>query len=255
MTSLVTYALLVSADLATVQQFSRALRELSISPVICQEATGSIRLVKERKFDAVFIDLELGAKAGEILDFVRLSSSNQTAVTFAIAGSDANATAVFRKRTGFLFERPLSMQSIRNTLKPAYGLILREGRRYFRCPVAIPVSILREGRQEIRCSSVNISEAGMAVVASTSIPLNPGEEVRVQFSLPNRKVPYLAESRVCWWKEGRLGVRFTALTVECKYELQNWLSEKREEMLPEFVARKFREEEAPLPPPRLLQTP
>jgi DNA-binding response OmpR family regulator len=255
MTSLMTHALLVSADPVTVRQFSRALRELSISPVICQDATASIRLVKERKFDAVFIDLELGAKAGQILDLVRLSSSNQTAVTFAMAGSDANATALFRKKTGFLFDRPFSMQSIRNTLKPAYGLILREGRRYFRCPVAIPVSILREGKQEIRCSSVNISEAGMAVVASTSIPLDPGEEVRVQFSLPNRKVPYLAESRVCWWKEGRLGVRFTALTAECKYELQNWLSEKREEMLPEFVARKFREEETPLRPPRLLPIP
>jgi c-di-GMP-binding flagellar brake protein YcgR len=133
------------------------------------------------------------------------------------------------------------MQSIRNTLKPAYGLILREQRRYFRCPVAIPISILRQGSQEVRCSTVNISEAGMAVVASTFGPLNPGEKVRIQFTLPNRQAPRSAESRVCWWKEGHLGMRFTALTAECKYELQKWLAEKQEEMLPEFVARKFRE--------------
>jgi hypothetical protein len=37
----------------------------------------------------------------------------------------------------------ISTQSIRSTLKPAYGLILRERRRYFRCPISIPVTILR----------------------------------------------------------------------------------------------------------------
>ena len=63
-------------------------------------------------------------------------------MTFAIGDSDAEGTA-FRKKSEFVFERPLSAQSIRNTLKPAYGLILRERRRYFRCPISIPVIILR----------------------------------------------------------------------------------------------------------------
>ena len=55
---------------------------------------------------------------------MRLSSSNRTAVTCGIGGSDVEVTAAVRKKSGFVFERPLSAQSIRNTLKPAYGLIL-----------------------------------------------------------------------------------------------------------------------------------
>jgi CheY-like chemotaxis protein len=234
-------ALLVSADPVTIQQFSHALQELSISPDVCQEVPASIRLLNCRKFDAVIVDLQLGEQSGLILDEVHLSPSNRTAVTFAISGSDAEGTA-FRKRSEFVFERPLSTQSIRNILKPAYGLILRERRRYFRCPISIPVTILRRNMPEVRCYSVNISDGGMAV--STFVPLSAGEEVQVQFTLPDHKVPFLAESTICWWKTGHLGVRFVSLSQERKPELQEWLSQKLEEMLPEFVARKFQKAES-----------
>ena len=136
-------ALLVSADPVIIQQFSHALNEFSVSTDVCHEVPASIQLLNRRKFDAVIVDLQLGEQCGLILDEVHLSSSNRTAVTFAISGSDAECT-VFRKRSEFVFERPLSAKSIRNSLKPAYGLILRERRRYFRCPVSIPVTILRE---------------------------------------------------------------------------------------------------------------
>src|ERR1039458_6342101 len=230
-------ALLVSADPVTIQQFSHALQELSISPDVCQEVPAAVGLLNRRKFDAVIVDLQLGGQSGLILDEVRLSPSNRTAVTFAISGSDTEATGAFRKRSGFVFERPLSTQSIRRILKPAYGLILTERRRYFRYPVAIPVTILRQSMPEVRCYSVNISEGGMAV--STFVPLSPGEEVQVRFALPGHEVTFLAESRICWLKTGHLGIRFVSLSQEHESELQDWLSQKLQETLPEFVARKF----------------
>jgi DNA-binding response OmpR family regulator len=229
-------ALLASADPVTIQQLSHALQELSISPDVCREVPASLRLLNCRKFDAVIVDLQLGEQCGLILDEVHLSPSNRTAVTFAISGSDAEGTA-FRKKSEFVFERPLSTASIRDTLKPAYGLILRERRRYFRCAISIPVTILRRNMPEVRCYSVNISEGGMAV--STIVPLIAGEDVQVQFTLPDHKVPFLAESKICWLKSGRIGVRFVSLSQEHKSELQGWLSQKLEETLPEFVARKF----------------
>src|ERR1700692_2071835 len=215
------FALLVSSDPVTIQQFSLALGELSISTDVCQEATGAVRLLNLRKFDTVIFDLQLGDQCGLILDQVGLSASNRTAVTFAISGSEVEASATFRKRTGFVFGRPLSPQSIRSTLKPAYGLILRERRRYFRCPIAHPVTIARRNMSEVRCQSVNISEGGMAV--STSVPFNAGEPVQVQFTLPDHKLPIVAESTICWLKTGHLGVHFVSLSPERKSELQQWL--------------------------------
>jgi PilZ domain len=233
----IAFALLVSADPATVQQFSLALRELCISPEICQEAADAVRLLNRRKFDAVVVDLQLGQQCGLILDGLKLSSSNRTAVTFAISSSDGDATTAFRRRTAFVFERPLSPQSIRNTLKPAYGLILRERRRYFRCSISNPVTILRRNMPDVSCRSVNISEGGMAV--SAVVVFNIGEDVQVQFSLPDHKEPVLARSTICWLETGHFGIRFVSLPLERKSELQAWLSRKLEEAIPESVARQF----------------
>lgn len=229
-------ALLVSADSATIQQFSHALQEFSIAHEVCREVPEAVRLLNLRKFDAVIVDLQLGEPSGLILEEVRLSPSNRTAVTFAISGSNAEAMA-FRKTSAFVFERPLSMQSIRNTLKPAYGLILRERRRYFRCPISVPVFIRRRPMPDVRGRSINISEGGMAV--STSVPLSLGEQVQVQFALPGHAVPCSAESIICWWKTGHLGVRFVSLPQECQSTLKVWLSRKLEDMLPQFVVDKF----------------
>ncbi len=234
-------ALLVSTDPAAIQQFSHALQELSISSDVCGEVPAAVGLLNRRKFEAVIVDLQLGEQSGMILDEVHLSASNRTAVTFAISDNDGEVTTFLRRKSQFLVERPLSAESIHKTLKPAYGLILRERRRYFRYPVSIPVIIQRQSRQKVRCNSVNISGGGMAL--STHIPLVPGESVRVQFTLPDHDKPVLAESTICWSKTGHLGVRFVSVSDEHKSELQAWLSQKLEQILPEFVAGQFRKVE------------
>src|SRR5580704_17538920 len=234
-------ALLVSTDPVAIQQFRHALQQLSISPDVCTEVPAAIHLLNRKKFDAVIVDLQLGEQSGKLLDEAHRSATNRTTVTFAISGSDRETTAAFRKRSSFVFERPLTAHSIRSTLKPAYGLILRERRCYFRCPVSIPVVILRRTKPEVRCSSVNVSEGGVAL--STIVPLDTGEKVHVQFTLPGHEVPFVADSTICWLKTGHIGLRFVSLSQEHKSELQGWLSRKLEDMLPEIVAGKFRRAE------------
>jgi len=180
---------------------------LSLSNDVCQAQEEVICLLNSRKFDAIIVDLQLREQAGLILDAAHLSPSNQKAVRFAISGSGAESTAL-RKKTAFVFERPLSAKSVGNTLRPAYGLILREWRRYFRCPLTISVAILRRAKPDVRCNSVNTSEGGMAL--STIVPLSTGEKVHVQFTLPGHEVPFLADSTICWLKTGHIGLRFVA---------------------------------------------
>jgi PilZ domain len=176
-----------------------------------------------------------------MLDEVGLSASNRTAVTFAISGSDARRLSDLPQKDKVVFGRPLSPQSIRSSLKPAYGLMLRERRRYFRCPISTPVTIVRRNMPEVRSRTVNISEGGMAV--STSVPLNAEEAVQVQFTIPDHKVPFVAESAICWLETGHLGVRFVSLSPERKCELQEWLSRKLEEALPESIELQFQKTE------------
>jgi PilZ domain len=230
-------ALLVSADPVTIRQFSDALQTLSISPEVCEQASAAMGLLNRRKFEAVIVDLQLGEQCGRILDEVRLSPSNRTAVTLAIGGDNVESTASFRRRAGFVFERPVSAQSIRSTLKPAYGMILRERRRYFRHPASIPVTVLIKNMPEVRCHSVNIGEGGMAL--STAVLLSVGEGVQIQFTLPGPEIRFSVKSTVCWLKSGQFGLRFGSLSPEHKSELQGWLSRKLEERLRDFVAQQF----------------
>lgn len=231
--------LLVSSDPTTVQLLTESMQQLALYPEVCLEAPAALRLLNSQKFEAVIVDLLLGESAQAILEEVRVSRSNSTAVIFTISGSHAGTAGAFRAGSSFVLERPLSMSSISRILKAAYGLIVRERRRYFRCPIAVPADIRRPGLSPIRCQTLNISEGGMALMMP--VPLKPGLLVNVQFQLPNRPYQFAAQSFICWSDEqGRVGLQFASPSVEWKSELQEWLSERLEDSFPESVAEKFR---------------
>lgn len=228
----------MSKDAATIQQITESMQQLAMSPEICVEIPAALLLLNQRKFEAVIVDLQLGEQAKTVLAQVRRSPSNRTAVTFTISNSHSETAIAFAAGSSFVLERPLSPSALSRTLKAAYGLIVRERRRYFRCPIEIPATIRRPDGPEVHCRTVNISEGGMAM--SASVPLRPGVQVQVQFTLPGQQSQLAAESSICWWERGHLGVQFVALFSEQKSELQEWLSRRLEQNLPESVAEKFR---------------
>jgi ActR/RegA family two-component response regulator len=142
-------ALLVSNDSITIEQLIESMRQFDMSPKVCGEVTTALVLVNHRKFEAVIIDLQMGGEANAILERVRRSPSNRTAVIFTLSDSDAETASAFKTGANFVLRRPLSLTSISRSLKVAYSLMLRERRRYFRCRVRIPVSICRPGIPDV----------------------------------------------------------------------------------------------------------
>jgi hypothetical protein len=117
---------------------------------------------------------------------------------------------------------------------------MRERRRYFRCPVVVPVVLNRKTAPEVFGQAVNISERAMAL--STLTPLAPGSEATAQFTLPDPLLWITAESRVCWNNEkGEVGLSFHFLPSDLASQLQSWLAQKLEKQLPQLVADKFLE--------------
>jgi CheY-like chemotaxis protein len=231
-------ALLVSNDTVTIDQLSESMQQLAISREICAEVPAALLLLNQRKFDAIIVDLQLGVESNAILEKVRRSPSNRTAVIFAVSGSDAETLRAFKEGSNFVLRRPLSLTSIGRHLKVAYGLILRERRRYFRCPVEIPVAICGAGMPRVYGQTANVSESGMAIAASVS--LRPGLTVQVHFTLPGRESQFVVGATICWCKETFLGLQFTSVSPHLTFELQEWLLERLEESLPEPLADEFR---------------
>jgi ActR/RegA family two-component response regulator len=218
-------SLIVSENAVTARQLTEAMQELSLSVEVCVKVSDALQRVKHGKLEVCVIDLSLGDQATLFLEQMRSSASNRTAVMFAITSSSAETVLALKAGSIFALEKPLTLDSIRNTLKAADGLIARERRRYFRYPVSCPAVLIRKGAPEAFGTTVNISECGMA--CSTSTPVTPGEEVTAQFTLSDPPLLITAECRVCWTNEiGETGLLFVSLPSTLSSELQAWLSRK-----------------------------
>jgi PilZ domain len=232
--------LLICADSATIQQLTEGMQQFAIATEVFNEVSLARRQLNRQKFEAVIVDLGL-AQAGEILKQVRLSPSNRTAVTFAITDPPVPGSLEVQQnevQPNFVMEKPLSAGSVGRTLKVAFGSIVRERRRSYRCPVTIP-AVIRTSSWEANCHLVNLSEGGMAIAESPL--LKPGGRVRVLFRLPGQSDSIALESEVCWYDEsGRAGLLSLDIPPEQLAMLQNWLGAKLEEDLPESVALRFR---------------
>jgi DNA-binding response OmpR family regulator len=229
-------ALVISDDDAIVRQLTDSMQQFAISAEVCRDAGFALQSLNRRHFEAVVVDLKM-YQAKEIMERVRVSPSNQTATTFAITEGPESAS-VFTAGANFVLERPISEESLSRSLRAAYGIIMRERRRYFRCPVTIPAAVRNHEGQETQCETINISESGIAI--HTPDPMKAGIEVAVQFKLPENQTRFVIQSKICWSDPtGRTGLQFLNLSVPQKTELQGWLSRRLEEVLPEAVANKF----------------
>ena len=227
--------LLVCDDSIAIQHLSECMQQLAIATEVCVEVSTALRSLNRKKFEAVVIDLGL-TEADQVLGQVRLSPSNRTAVTFAI--TDAGKAAKPEIQPNFMIERPLSTGSVGRILKAAFGLIVRERRRSFRCPTEISATLVTKA-EEVNCRLVNISEGGLAITGSPA--LKPGTQVRVLFRLPGQEPQFQIEAEICWRDEnGRAGLRSLMIQSEQRPVLQRWLAATLEEDLPESVAQQVR---------------
>ena len=83
--------------------------------------------------------------------------------------------------------------------------------------------------------SVNISEGGMSITTVAS--LGPGDHVQLQFTLVGDEYRFALESTVCWARQQRLGLEVRSSQQTSK--LQEWLSRRLEEEIPQSVRDKF----------------
>ena len=212
-------ALVVSKDALACELITDALRPLAIRPEICEEVFAAARLLDKQKFEAVMVDLSLGEGAMLVMEQLRFSRSNRTAVTFAIAAGDKAKTPGVRLDSTFVLPRPLSAESINQILRAAYGLVVRERRRYFRCPLAVPIFVrARQPEEEFLCQTINISEGGVG----NQHPHHAGSRPRnggARSACPAVPASYSLRRAARWsGQKGLVGLEFLSLAAAQKSE-------------------------------------
>jgi PilZ domain len=204
------------------------MQELGLSVEVCTKVPTALDCISFRKIEVGVIDFSLGYQAEFFLAGLRTSASNRTSISFALTGNSEQTARALSLGAVFALEKPLSLESVRHTIKAAAGLIARERRRHFRYPVSVPAVLIRQSQPEIFGRTVNISENGMAFRTITT-PLTPGSELTAQFNLSEPSLLVTADCRVCWSDdEGQAGLSFLFLPGTVSSDLQLWLSRKLE---------------------------
>jgi len=231
--------LLVSRDYEASRQISDTMQEHGLSVEASIDVSVASQKLSRQKYEVVLIDLALGPKAIFLHQELRNSTSNRTTVTFALTTDKDNTALALKQGFSFVLERPITSESIWHTLKVAYGLIVRERRRYFRYPTVVPAVLSRKAEPEIYARTINVSEGGIAV--RTSMPLALDTQVTVEFTLLDPRLRIKAKSKVCWHTENGTGLAFVFIRSDMAAALQQWLALKLEQQLPAAVTERFRD--------------
>ena len=225
--------LLVSRDIQIIEALCHFMESEAMHVEVCSDLSSAIRKLCHSKYDGVAIDFKEKPMAVELLAKIHETTAHRGAVVLGILEDDHDMLSAFRAGTNFVLVRPLSPTIVSRTLRAAYPLMVREKRRYFRCPVTVPVSVSSNSNPDrLMATSANISEGGMAL--KTQVALQVGDKLRLSITLPGLEKEIKIMAEVCWSNNtGIAGVEFVRVPMTVKEELQSWLSDRLLAALPE----------------------
>ena len=223
-------ALLLTRDDETVAILSSLFHEIGIALQSYMQETEAARGLESGRFEALVLDLDNINNTAALIERLRDSPSNKSALVFAVASDSGTRQRALEQGANFAFERPFNKAMIKEVLQTAYGLMLRERRRYFRHPVSLSVRLKRITDTELACTSLNISRNGMALQVPS--PLDLGEELELTFALPDSEAVVGGRGTVVWDdKHGKAGLSFQCATLEDQNRLVKWLDAQFNEQL------------------------
>jgi CheY-like chemotaxis protein len=223
-------ALLVSADIQTIDTLCYYMGKLAMHVDVCSDFDSATRKLCHFKYEAIVVDFKDSAAALELLKKSREMTSHKAAVVVAILNANDEMPSAFRAGASFVLVKPISAAVLVRTLKVSHPLMVNEKRRYYRCPVRIPVYVSVGSRPESIETSVNISEHGIAL--GNSPALQVGDRVVLRLTLPDPPVSAKITAEVCWHDgAGAAGLAFVEVPVHVKEQLTTWLSARLEESL------------------------
>lgn len=223
-------ALLVSADIQTIDLLCYYMGKLAMHVDVCSDFASAARKLCHAKYEAIVVDFKDATAALDLLKKSREMTLHKAAVVIAILNANDEMPSAFRAGASFVMVKPIPPAVLVRTLKVSYPLMVSERRRYFRCPVRIPVQVSGGSRADFMATTVNISELGIALTHSAALQV--GDRVALQLTLPGPPVRAKISAEVCWRdNEGNAGLEFVQVPVAVKEQLKSWLSGRLEESL------------------------
>ena len=211
-------AVLYSRDSRVVRIVQAVLTDLSIQAEVATDAEQAIHFLRRQKYDAIFVEWD--EQGAELLSSISRSKHNKKSVTFLISAEPIAIGSAFNLGAHFVLQKPLVVAKVKQMLKAAHGLMMREQRAYYRHPVAAQVSIRTE-KKGLSGRLRDLSQGG-ALVECTDPPVK-GTKLHLRFVLPETDTIVETASQVIWSDAtGYMGVQFQELSAEASQHLVGW---------------------------------
>jgi CheY-like chemotaxis protein len=217
-------SLIFSDDERTVRILKLLLRDLSIQVEHTSDLDRAQVALRQQKYDGVFAECEDEAGAA-LLRSVRKSKHNRRSIAFALSRNDVKMSVAFELGAHFIIHKPPAVEKVKRTLNAAHGLMMREQRIHFRHPLSTHVSVRLGRGAPYNALLRDLSQNGALIESGTV--LKRGQEIQLNFILPDTSVPLEAYGRVTWSDfSGRAGVKFEILAETAQQELLQWVMER-----------------------------
>jgi CheY-like chemotaxis protein len=215
-------SLLISRDAEVVRVLRPTLEKLQIEVEVSAAAKSGADVLSSSKFDAVIVDCDDLQGGADLLRTLRNTSSNKTSVSFAILNGKTTTQQAFEMGVNFVLQKPITTAGTLRCFNTAMSFMIREKRRYFRCPVQIPVTLVMNQGEELRGTATNLSEGGMAIHFEGKLANNTIS--KVHFMLPGTRTAMEPKGEVAWADGiGRAGIKFVEVPESCREQLERWI--------------------------------
>lgn len=215
-------ALLLTEDPELYGVLSPVLQDMGISFRTAENPTQADFFLRSTIFDTVFIDCDDLAGSIKFFTDVRLSSS-KNCTAFAVVNGKTSTKEAFLLGANYVVEKPLTRERVRESLRSAMNMMLRERRRYARHDLSGTAVVWYSGDKKVVGRTLNISEGGVAIELPQKIDL--GLPVRIQFDLPGgRHID--AKGVVAWEVETHVGVKLLFMAANVRHDLDNWIVDR-----------------------------
>jgi DNA-binding response OmpR family regulator len=212
-------ALVITHDREIIRVLSTVFREKRISIQECS-FDSAVALLSADKFAAIVLDFDQISGCVNVIE--HLPGANKRIVVFAIASDSISKAIASRLEANCVIERPLQLERMRELLAKSYGRMLRDSQVYFRLAIELAVSIRAANGKLLQCTTLNISQTGMAV--NTPESFSVGEGIQLAFAVPNTDIFVSAEGKVIWDdKHGKAGISFECTSSSVHGSFREWL--------------------------------
>ncbi len=241
-TTLAMHTLLLCSDVPFLGTTRGVLSQFHVTPKVVGGCDEALTLIQEQEFDLIVVDWREILSLAEFLCAVRRSKLNQECVLVAIVRDLLDLRQAFAAGVHFLIHKPPSTIQIERCLRAAYSATVARRRKHHRESVNFAASVSTRNRPPAEVTVVNLSEGGVGIKlqrvdGGARAFLTAGEELDLQFALPESETTLRASGTVAWTTAEHAGIHFKFMPDGDRVLLESWLTDCVERSLAELCER------------------